>query len=150
MRQRSLLAAVLPLVLFLWGFTPFTKVTNVCPKCKQPPSDVVVLNNGFQIPCRLIAQNNDYYVVARHGEHRAVPKAEVSSIRWKSGSGPSDLATGDQILLKNGVLLHGTIGDVVGGRHITIQVGTLRHVAWNSQIKSVHRAGAATLLEEVK
>jgi hypothetical protein len=39
---------------------------------------------------------------------------------------------------------------VVGGRYITIQVGTLRHVAWNSQIKSVHRAGAATLLEEVK
>jgi hypothetical protein len=142
-----MLAAALPLALFLWGFTPFTKVTNVCPKCKQPPNDVVVLTNGYRITCTVIAQNNDYYVVTRHGELRAAEKAEVSSVRWKTGTGPGSLGIGDQILLKNGVLLHGTISDAVAGRYFMIQVGTLKHVAWVSQIKTVHRAGKATSLE---
>jgi hypothetical protein len=147
MRHRLMLATLLPLLLVLWGFTPFTKVTNVCPKCKQPPSDVVVLTNGYQVPCTVIAQNDDYYILARHGELRAAEKAEVSSVRWRSGSGPAALGSGDQILLKNGVLLHGAIGDTVPGRYFTIQVGTLKHIAWVSQIKTVHRAGKPVSLD---
>jgi hypothetical protein len=145
--RRLLLLPALPLLSLLCGFTPFTKVTNVCPKCKQPATDVVVLTNGFEIKGTVVAQNPDYYVVERHKEQRAVEKAEVSAVRWKSGAGPANLASGDQILLKNGVVLHGAITEETAGRLYMIQVRTLKHTVWVSQIKSVHKAGVAVTLD---
>lgn len=135
------LLALLPASLLLCGFTPFTSVTNVCPSCDKPKSDVVVLRSGTRVRCSVVAQNTDYYVIERFGEYRAVTKNEASSVEWKGKGGPANLGTGDQILLKNGVVLHGAIIEEVKGRYFSIQVGTLKHIVWVSQIQSVHKAG---------
>jgi len=36
---------------------------------------------------------------------------------------------------------HGTIRDEQPGRYFLIQVGTMQHVVWQSQIQSVYKAG---------
>jgi hypothetical protein len=126
---------------FLLGFTPFTPVVNVCPKCPAPKTDLVALTSGLKIPCRIIAQTSDFYVIARHGELRAVEKTLVWQVKWRDAAAGASLASGDQILQKNGVVLHGTITDEQPGRFFIIQVGTAKHVVWMSQIQSVHKAG---------
>lgn len=142
MRRRHTLAAiVLALAFFVSGFTPFTRVKNVCPNCPGPKTDVVILSNGMRVPCNLVAQNLSYYVIERHGEYRAVLKTEVASVEWKDSGGPANLGTGDQILLTNGVVLHGAITAEKQGLYFEIQVGSLRHVIWVSQIRTVHRGG---------
>jgi hypothetical protein len=106
-------------------------------------TDVVVLSNGYRVWGNVVAQNESYYVVERFGEFRAVTKAESTSIEWKDKGGPAHLGTGDQILLKNNVVLHGAITEEKTGRYFVIQVGPLRHVAWVDQIRSVHKGGKA-------
>jgi len=145
-RARWWLLLALPLSLPLLGFTPFSEVSNVCPKCPPAKTDLVVLVSGTKIACRVLAQNDDYYVLSRHGEQRAVMKAEVSKVKWRSADGASSLGTGDQILQKNGVVLHGAVVEEGGGRFYVIQVGTIKHVVWVSQIQSLHRAGKAVTL----
>lgn len=125
----------------LAGFTPFSEVVNVCPKCPQGKRDLVSLTAGTKVACSVVAQNNDYYVVARHGEYRAVEKGEVSSVKWRGEGGAATLGTGDQILTKGGVVLHGAIVEEQAGRYLVIQVGSLKHVVWVSQIKSAHKGG---------
>jgi hypothetical protein len=132
----------------LAGFTPFAAITNVCPQCPQlGKRDVVTFTSGAKVPCTVVAQNSDYYVLARNGELRAALKTEVSSITWRGEGGAASLGTGDQILLQNGVVLHGAIVEEQAGRLIVIQVGTLKHVVWHSQVKSVHKAGKPHTLE---
>lgn len=127
--------------LLLAGFTPFTAVTNVCPKCPTAKTDVIVLTSGVKVAGNVVAHNAAFYVIERYGEYRAVTKTEVSSVEWKGKGGPGNLGTGDQILLKNNVVLHGAITQEVPGRYFEIQVGTLKHIIWHSQIQSVHKAG---------
>lgn len=142
--QKLLISVVLSLsMVWLCGFTPFTRVTNVCPKCKAEKTDVIVLSNGFKVVGNVVAQNTDYYVVDRYSEYRAVAKSEASKVEWKDKGGPGNLGTGDQILLKNGVVLHGAITKEKSGRYFVIQVGTLNHTVWHSQIKNVHKGGTA-------
>ncbi len=130
----------IPFVGFLYGFTPFTAVVNVCPKCPIS-ADELTLTSNLKVSCRVVAQNNEYYVISRHGEYRAVKKAEIAAVKWRGAGGPSSLGTGDQILLKNGAVFHGAILERKKGRYYVIQVGSLKHVIWNSQIKSVHKGG---------
>lgn len=148
MRNRLLvsIAAAASLV-WLCGFTPFTRVTNVCPKCPLAKTDVLVLSNGFKVVGNVVAQNSDYYVVDRYGEYRAITKGETASVKWKDQGGPANLGTGDQLLLKNGVVLHGAITTEKPGRYFLIQVGTLSHVIWHSQITSVHKGGTPYQLD---
>jgi len=142
---QKLLISMLSCVSLVWlcGFTPFTRVVNVCPRCKAAKTDVIVLSNGFKVAGDVVAQNTEYYVVDRYGEYRAVTKSEATKVEWKDKGGPANLGTGDQILLKNGVVLHGAITQEKSGRYFIIQVGTLNHVVWHSQIKSVHKGGTA-------
>jgi hypothetical protein len=142
MIRRLALALTLPLlVVSLCGFTPFTRVTNVCPKCKAPRTDIVTLTNGFRVLGNVVAQNQSFFVVERFGEYRPVMKNEVSKVQWKDRGGPSNLGTGDQVLLKNNVVLHGAITAEDVGRYLIIQVGPLKHVVWNSQIQSIFKGG---------
>lgn len=129
------------------AFAPFSEVRNVCPRCPAAPNDLIVLMSKARVSCRVVAQNVDYYVVERLGEVRAVLKSEIASIRRlkKDESTPS---TGDQILLKNEVLLHGTITDEKKGLYLTISVQGKPQVAWFDQIKSVHRGGARSPLPQ--
>jgi len=137
-----MLVAVVLLTLLLTGFTPFTRVVNVCPKCPAPKTDVLVLANGFRVEGNVVAQNESFYVVERFGEYRAAMKNEVARVEWKDRGGPANLGTGDQILLGNGVVLHGAITDEKVGRYFEIQVGSLRHVVWHSQVNSVFKGGS--------
>ncbi|MBW2730740.1 MAG: hypothetical protein JRH20_00015 [Deltaproteobacteria bacterium] len=125
----------------LCGFTPFTSVSNVCPKCKAAPTfDEVALLGGKKVLANVVAQNSDYYVVERFGELRMLKKSKVSAVAWRD-EGPRKLATGDQILLKSGVVFHGGIASEQKGRFFVIQVGERNHMIWNSQIEAVYRGG---------
>ncbi len=141
MTTRQTIAILIAALPFTLGMTPFTEVTNVCPGCPQGKRDIVALTSGTKVACTVVAQNNDYYVVARHGEYRAVEKNEVSSVKWRGEGGAATLGTGDQILTKSGNVLHGAIVEEQAGRFLVIQVGTLKHVVWLSQIKSAHKGG---------
>jgi len=138
---RKSIAILLLLLPAGMGFTPFTEVTNVCPACPQGKRDLITLTSGTKVACSVVAQNSDYYVVARHGEYRAVEKSEVSSVKWRGEGGAATRGTGDQILQKNGVVLHGAIVEEQAGRYLVIQVGSLKHVVWVGQIKSAHKGG---------
>ena len=47
----------------------------------------------------------------------------------------------DQILLKNNVVLHGTIVEQQPGRLVVIRVGAGRHIVWFGQMQRLHRNG---------
>jgi hypothetical protein len=132
---------ILPLALLLWGFTPFTQVQNVCPDCPKAKSDVVELNTGLKIRCTVAGQNQDYYILDRFGEYRAVAKTEVKNITWKEEGGLAKLGAGDQIITKNNIVYHGAIVQEQPGRYFVIHVGDLKHSIWHSQIKSVYKGG---------
>jgi len=140
LRKSAFLLVVSGLALVLVGFRPFTPVKNVCPTCKVTNFDQVVLLNGAKVRCNVVAQNDDHYVVELFGEYRAVKKSEVSSVEWKNKA-PRKLPLGDQVILKTGLVLHGTIADEQTGRYFTVTVGTLKHVVWVSQIDSVYKNG---------
>jgi hypothetical protein len=101
----------------------------------------VTLASGQRIPCSVMAQNSNYYVISRYGELRALEKSEVTAVKWKNPTEAQSLGTGDQILTKTGVVLHGAILDQQQGRYFIIQVGAFKHTVWSSQIQSVHKAG---------
>ena len=128
------------LICFLYGFTPFTQVVNVCPQCPIS-ADELTLTSNIKVLCRVVAQNSDYYVISRYGEYRAVNKSELASVKWRGEGGPSSLGTGDQIRLKNGAVFHGSILEEKKERYFVILVGSLKHVIWTSQIMSVHKGG---------
>lgn len=111
MRTASTLLATLIVLIALpaFAFEPFTSVTNVCPTCEQAKADVVNLTNGDTIRGSVVGENPAFYVVVRYHEARAIPRAEVKSIDWSTGSKPSSVTSSDQILLKNGVVFSGTI-----------------------------------------
>lgn len=94
---------------FAWA--PFTVVTNVCETCEQEPADVVTLTNGTKIRGQVVGENSSFWVVVRLTEARAIPKGEVQGIEWANKSKPASVSNSDQILLKNGVVLSGTIVD---------------------------------------
>lgn len=90
-------------------FKPFTPVKDVCPECEKPKADEVKLADGRAIRGTVVAENADFYVFLRYGEIRAISKSSVSNIVWANGSKPSGLDDFEQILLKNGHILSGTI-----------------------------------------
>ncbi len=132
---------LLPLLPALFGFTPFTTVSNVCPSCPKRKTDEVKLTSGLTLACKIVAQNDSYYVVTRFGELRAVMRNEIASIKWADESKGAQLSTGDQVLLKNGVVLHGSIVEQQPGRLLVIQVDSSRHIVWFGQIDKLHRNG---------
>ena len=140
-----MLAPVKTLLNILWlvlcGFTPFTEVKSVCPSCPRPKTDQVKLASGEVLACKVIAQNDDYYVAVRFGELRAIMKSEISSIKWAAEGKGVKLPNGDQILLKNNVVLHGTIVEQQPGRLVVIRVGAGRHIVWFGQMQRLHRNG---------
>lgn len=94
---------------FAVDFKPFTPVKNVCPECEQPKADEFEFNNAQKVRGTVVGENNDFYVMLRYGEVRAVPKSMVRNVSWADGSKPSGLSGMDQILLKNGHVFSGTI-----------------------------------------
>ncbi len=88
---------------------PFTTVKDVCPTCPKKATDVVTLRNDTKITGQVIAENQAFVVIARYGELRMVPVVRIKSMTWATGNAPSNLTSQDQLLLKNGHVLTGTI-----------------------------------------
>ena len=139
--KRSLLLAALPLCLLLWGFIPFTAVTDVCPTCPKAKTDVVVLTTGERVACSVVAQNDHFYVLEYYGEYRAALRSEVSSVEWKDPNGASAIGTGDQLLTTTQILYHGSIVKEESGRYFVIQVGNLQHTVWANQVTNAYKGG---------
>ena len=139
--KRSLILAALPLCLLLWGFIPFTPVTNVCPTCPKAKTDIVVMVTGQSVVCSVVAQNDHFYVLEYFGEYRAALKTEVSKVEWKDPNGAAAIGTGDQLLTRNNILYHGSIVQEEPGRFFIIQVGNLQHTIWSSQVQNAYKGG---------
>lgn len=92
-----------------FSFRAFSDVTNVCPSCEPPPSDVLTLRDGREVRATVVAMNPSFYTVVRFGEVRTVPRGEVQGVKWEKGSQPAGLDNLDQIVLKNGHVLTGSI-----------------------------------------
>jgi len=136
MLRRGIPALAVPL---LAAFTPFTETPNVCPSCAVSSAHVVVLKSGDRIPCEVVAQNDDFYVLKWHSEYRAAERSEVDKIDWK-GTDPASLPSGHQIRDRDGVLYHGKIIDR-NDRFLIIEGDGFRHTVWIPQIRDVHRGG---------
>ena len=132
----TLVLAALPLL----GFKPFTAVKSVCPTCESQRFDTVVLLSGRRIAANVVVQNQDYYVLRRLGEVRVVAKSEVGSIQAREAA-KTGAKPGDQLILKNGLVLHGRIVKHVSGRYFVILAGGKQHVAWVSRVEKAYKAG---------
>ena len=127
------------------AFDNFTEVTNVCPTCTQPPADVVTLNDGAKIAGKVIAENTAFYVFLRFGEVRAIQKREVQTIDWQTGSKPLNLTSYDQILLKSGHVISGTIlEDKVKPALLQIRVSEndVTILVFKSEVAQLFRSGS--------
>jgi len=126
---------------FLAAFKPFTETTNVCPSCAGTSPQVVVLKIGARIPCEVVAQNDDFYVLRWHSEYRAADRSEVDKIEWK-GTNPASLPLSDQIRDRDGFVYQGKIIEQ-NERYLVIEGDGFRHTLWIPQIRDVHKAGRA-------
>ena len=125
-------------------FVPFSNVETVCKACDAPAADVVSLNSSVEVRGTIVAENEDYLVMERYGEMRVVPKSEVASVEWASGAAPSGLGAEDQIILKGGHVLTGSIIEekaTPGLFRVRSSDGARIYVAFFSQIEAVYRAG---------
>ncbi|MFU8803363.1 MAG: hypothetical protein ACNA8W_06105 [Bradymonadaceae bacterium] len=117
MRQVSVFTALVAVISLVatsvaaqdFSFRPFSDVTNVCPTCEAPASDVLELRNGNEVRATVVAINPSFYTVVRFGEVRTVPTGDVQNVKWEKGSQPGGLDNLDQIVLKNGHVLTGSI-----------------------------------------
>jgi hypothetical protein len=126
------------------AYTPFTVVNNVCPSCTQPKTDVATMSDGSKVAGQVIGENNSFYVMLRFGEVRALPKMEVQAIEFANGSKPANLASFDQILLKNGHVLSGSVTedkDAPALFQIKASHGDMTFVVFKSEVSKLYRAG---------
>ena len=126
------------------AYTPFTVVNNVCPTCTQPKADVATMSDGTKIAGQIIGENNVFYVMLRFGEVRALPKNEVQAIEFSQGSKPSNLSSRDQIVLKSGHVLNGTISEDKEAPalfQLKASNGDMTFVVFKSEVSKVYRAG---------
>ncbi len=125
---------------------PFTAVTDVCPKCTGGPAfDHVQLKSGQVIGARVLAENDRFYVIERFGELRALDRDQVTQIT-RNPSADRATGYGDQILLKDGIVLAGTItGDIApDAPHFDIttpKTPVPLHSAERSTVAAIYRAG---------
>lgn len=108
--------------LLLTGFRPFTPVTSVCPKCPVA-GDRVTLKDDTTIVCKVVAKNQDGYVLERYGELRFAQFREVKAVKWRTGKEPLGLQGYDQVLIKNReqTLLHGTLISIEPGKPLALR-----------------------------
>lgn len=123
-------------------FKRFSDVESVCPDCEKSGLDVIELTSGEKIHGTIVAANRDFWVVERYGEIRAIPDSEVASKEYADGSPPSDLRSQDQIVLKNGHVLTGSIvdeSDKPGHFQMKSAVGNFSFVVFKKEAKALYR-----------
>jgi len=121
-RTLVLAAALVLAALALSAYRPFTNVTNVCPSCPER-GDKITLAKGDVLVARVLARNEDGWIVQKNGELRLILIGEVQKVQFEGGSEPKSLGEWDQIVVKNPsqTVLHGTIVSMEPGKTITLR-----------------------------
>ena len=73
---------------FAVGFRPFSSVADVCPSCPKRASDELTLTDDSKVRAKVVAENDDFFVLSRYSEVRALPKTSVQSVEWANDSAP--------------------------------------------------------------
>jgi hypothetical protein len=125
----------------------FTEVETVCAECAPPEKhpDAVTLTDGRQLRVQVIAENPDLYVLRAYGEARAVGKDQVEDIQWGEDRSAAALDRSDQVLLRNGHVLIGTLAKEHSNPDWVLLDSGLVDVsvyAFADQVDRVYRAGA--------
>ncbi|MEC9442663.1 MAG: hypothetical protein VYE40_16335 [Myxococcota bacterium] len=150
MKKRAMFVLATVTAMFIAGpamavsFQPFTKVTDVCPTCPKRATDTVTLNSSTKISAKVVAENDDFFVLFRYGEIRAVPKGSVQSVEWANGSAPAGLTSQDQIVLRNNHVLTGSIIEENTDRgfyRMQSSVNKQTFVVFANSAESVYKAG---------
>ena len=137
-----LVCAVLP---FLAAFKPFTETNNVCPSCAVASPHLVVLKSGDRIPCEVVAQNDDFYVLRWHSKYRPADRFEVS----RRSTGRDTIPTRSlvpQTAIGMASCIRASIIDQTE-RYFVIEGDGFRHTLWIPQIRDVHKAGRMVRLK---
>ena len=92
-----------------FAFKAFSNAKNVCGTCTQEKADEIEFKAGGTLRAIVVGENPSAYIVYRYSEVRSIPRTEIKNIKWASGSKPSELASTDTVLLKNGVAFAGRI-----------------------------------------
>lgn len=127
-----------------WAFQPFTPVTDVCTTCPQPRADVLTLNDGTKLRGTIVGENTAFYAMMRHNEVRAVEKSGVQTVEYAAGSKPVSLGSMDQILLKSGHVLNGSITEDKAKPalfQLKSSTGSETFVVFKSEVSKVYRNG---------
>ena len=131
-------------------FEPFRNVEDVCPECEKPKSDSVTLSDGQKLRCNIVAANDDFLVVEKYGEVRGIPNSRVKSKSFADGAPPSNLRSQDQIVLKSGHVLTGSIvdeSDKPGHFQMKSGVNDFSFVVFKSEIGALYRSGTKKTVE---
>lgn len=145
----GLMACLVGAVTFIsssaFSFEPFAEVQNVCPECTPRKSDALTTNDGTVVRGQVIAENSEAYIFYRFGEVRSIPKNQVQNVEWAEGSKPGGLSNPDQIILKDGHVLSGTIVDDKDKPAI-FQIKLSHHdqtvVVFKSQVQTLFKGGS--------
>lgn len=126
------------------GYPPFTPVKNVCPQCTQQKADIIKTSDGKTIRGTVVAINPDFYTIVRFSEARAIPRAEVQSVEWANGTKTGGVDTRDQIFLKNGTVLTGSIVDdkeKPAVYQLKSSYNGMTYVVFKDQVDKFYKAG---------
>lgn len=135
---------------FAVNFQPFSTVENVCPECESMDFDAVEMNDGQTVRCNVVAENDDFFVLERFGEVRAVSASQVKAIEWTDGEKPGNLRSQDQVVLNNGHVLTGSVvdeSDKPGHFQIESSVADFSYTVFKSEIRSLYRGGSKQTIE---
>jgi hypothetical protein len=128
------------------AFKPFTRVESVCERCSGGlPYDRIVLKTGEEVKARILAENEAFLVLERYGELRAVGNDQLGGVT-KNQAVQRPPGFGDQILLKDDIVLAGTIeGDLPkDADHFDIKIPgtpTPLHQPSRATVAAVFRGG---------
>ena len=127
-------------------FKPFSKVKDICPKCPKTTVDTITLNNNVKIRAKVVAENTNFLVVQRYGELRTVPRTRIMSVDWANGSKSTNLKSQDQILLRNGHVLTGSIieekNKPTGYFRMRSSLSKQTYVVLKTQVSEAYKAGS--------
>jgi len=150
MRTLALAALALGLVAFApldaaaqEQFIPFTPVEDVCPTCQPNRFDRIELTDGREVRAWILLENPIFYLAERHGELRAIPRTLVRQITRGTDGRPLVQGHVDQILLKNGHVLSGSISTRYASGYYELVSADKRftHTAHQDYIARIFRSG---------
>jgi hypothetical protein len=149
MRSRSWITGIIALAALSYPgiassqtFTPFTDVKSVCTSNCQggPEYDRIVLKDGTELSARIVGENDRFVTLEKFGELRAVGRDQVATMEKNSKAerGHYD----DQILLRNGIVLAGTLTSAEADADtFEITSGGVKEAALRKDITAVYHNG---------